>query len=198
MGKYRDSQKVALLSRNYFARIGIESLMKKTLERVIIAASVSTYAELDRVLQRQKIEMVILIECNQDMAGVDWFRKITALKKNHPHLLLGICSAQATSLPLIKGYIDRYLCLDQSIVNWKIHINQLLQSDNRVPQASKQYLDLSEIEWLILKEIKAGKKMQHIAEKNKLSYRKVSALKNAAIRKLGLRNKTDLLVFLTR
>ncbi|NIY47843.1 LuxR C-terminal-related transcriptional regulator [Cedecea colo] len=196
--KYKDSQKVALLSRNYFARLGVEILIKQTHDRVNVAASVSNYIDLDRVLKTQAIELVILVECNQDMAGVNWFRYITALKKKYPRLRLCMCSAQATSLPLIKGYIDAYLCLDQSMMNWQLHINQLLASDSRPPETSKQYLDLSEIEWMILKELKEGKKMQHIAERNHLTYRKVSALKNAAIRKLGLRNKTDLLVFLTR
>ncbi|MGU3521617.1 hypothetical protein ACLBW2_00725 [Enterobacteriaceae bacterium C23F] len=40
--------------------------------------------------------------------------------------------------------------------------------------------------------------LQYIAVKTENSYRKVSALKIPAIRKLGLRNKTELLVFLTR
>ncbi len=191
-------QKVALLSRNYFARRGIEILMNQCSARANLAASVSNYADLDRALETQEIEIVILIECNKDMAGVNWFRYITALKKNHPRLLLCMCSTQTACLPLFKGYIDAHLCLNQPIADWNAHINQYIASDNNAPTPSKPCVDLSEIEWMILKGIKEGKNMQCIAEGNKLSYRKVSALKNAAIKKLGLRNKTDLLVFLTR
>jgi two-component system response regulator FimZ (fimbrial Z protein) len=49
----------------------------------------------------------------------------------------------------------------------------------------------------VLKAIKAGDSLREIAEKTEISYRRVSALKNSAIRKLGLRNKTELLLFLT-
>ncbi|HDW1381437.1 TPA: fimbrial protein, partial [Enterobacter asburiae] len=52
-------------------------------------------------------------------------------------------------------------------------------------------------EWRVLKELRKGLDMRYIAETEQLSYRRVSALKSSAIRKLGLRNKTDLLVFLT-
>lgn len=58
-------------------------------------------------------------------------------------------------------------------------------------------LSLTPDEWRVLKELRNGVDMRYIAEIEKISYRRVSALKNSAIKKPGLRNKTDLLVFLT-
>ncbi|EKL0726082.1 fimbrial protein, partial [Enterobacter hormaechei] len=58
-------------------------------------------------------------------------------------------------------------------------------------------LSLTPGERRVLKELRNGLDIRYIAELEKLSYRRVSALKSSAIRKLGLRNKTDLLVFLT-
>ncbi|MFY7344208.1 helix-turn-helix domain-containing protein, partial [Enterobacter cloacae complex sp. IR5434] len=65
------------------------------------------------------------------------------------------------------------------------------------PQKQPAALSLTPGERRVLKELRNGLDIRYIAELEKLSYRRVSALKSSAIRKLGLRNKTDLLVFLT-
>jgi two-component system response regulator FimZ (fimbrial Z protein) len=193
-----DSHNIVIFSRNYYALNAVRILVSQTLKNVTVIACVSDTSELDDILSGNEVHIVILVECNQDMADSYWFRYASVLKKTYPHLFLCLCSSQSTSLPLLRRYIDSYFFLNDSISKWQSHIRRFLEKENARPKNVSNRLNLSEIEWAILKGIKGGDKLQHIAENNNLSYRRVSALKNVAIRKLGLRNKTELLVFLAR
>ena len=105
-------------------------------------------------------------------------------------------SAPANSWLWIRGDIDAYISLQEPLYHWRACLLKMVDSRYR-PKKKPTALSLTPGEWRVLKDLRKGLDMRYIAETEQLSYRRVSALKSSAIRKLGLRNKTDLLVFLT-
>ncbi|WP_435927843.1 helix-turn-helix domain-containing protein [Dryocola sp. BD613] len=197
MKKDMDCQNIVLVSCNLYALMGLESLINQCTESVKLTASVNHYTDLASLLSTQRIDIVILIHCNQAMAGMNWFRYITELKIKFPHLFLCMYSSHTTILSPVRDYSDAFFCFDESVESWQKHFSQLLESAKKAPKALNKKLSLTALEWLILKEIQKGRRNQRIAEKTHLTYRKVSALKSRAKRKLGLKNNTELLLFLT-
>lgn len=196
MNNIHGNHSIILMSNNHYALEGVRHLISQFHKQINIAASVSSYQELANVLRKRKPDMVMIIECNQISAGVDTFKYISEIKIRHPKVLLSLHSSQPTSLSLLADYIDAYFSLDESIERWHEHLLTLVKTKMIFPDTNKRQDYLSPLEWLILKEIRQGKKNQLIADSNNLTYRKVSALKNRAKRKLGLRSNTDLLLFL--
>lgn len=196
MNNINGNQSIILMSNNHYALEGVKHLIAQSHNQINIAGSVDNYQELANVLCKRQVDMVMIIECSQITAGVDIFKYISELKIRHPKVLLSLHSSQPTSLSLLADYIDIYFSLDEPVEKWREHLLALVKTKMIFPDINKKQVYLSPLEWLILKEIRQGKKNQLIADTNNLSYRKVSALKNRAKRKLGLRSNTDLLLFL--
>lgn len=189
---------VALLSGNHFALTGMKALMSQTGQHINVAISARTFPELKTQLSDNHIDIIVLIECNQDMAGIDWLKHVSEIRKQYPRLLIWMCTAQTASLSLFNDYVDAWFSLRETLIKWQHHLYRLRNVVLREPKKLSRDINLTALEWTILKDVKRGITIQHIAQRNNISYRKVSLLKNIAMRKLGLRNKTALLVFLTR
>ena len=107
-----------------------------------------------------------------------------------------MCSDDVNSLFLAAGNIDAFFSLREPIASWRKNITRLINDDYQQPMPESTAFTLTQPEWNVLRELKKGSALSHIAEKEQLSYRRASALKNSAMKKLGLRNKNHLLVFL--
>ena len=171
---------IALLGGDHFARQGIAALLKNIVPAMQITASIDNYAEIETILA----------------AGYDCLKYIRKMKVLYPDVLICMYSAPANSWLWIRGEIDAYLSLQDPLYHWRASVLKMVDSRYR-PIKKPTALSLTPGEWRVLKELRKGLDMRYIAETEQLSYRRVSALKSSAIRKLGLRNKTDLLVFLT-
>lgn len=186
---------IALLGNNHYARKGIASLLTLIDPTINIKISVSDCQFLDASLE-EKIDILFLSSTEQHSTSLDFLKFINDIKNDYPELITCMYSAQANSLLWVRGDIDAYISLQEPIYYWRASLLKMVDSRYR-PTKKPLALSLTPIEWRILKGLKKGLGIKYIAESEKLSYRRVSALKNSAIRKLGLRNKTDLLVFLT-
>ncbi len=187
---------IALLGGDHFARQGIAALLKRIAPTMQITASIDNYAETAKILVAAPVDVIFLSETEKFHAGYDCLKYIREMKIIYPDVLICMYSAPANSWLWIRGEIDAYLSLQDPLYHWRASVLKMVDSRYR-PIKKPTALSLTPGEWRVLKELRKGLDMRYIAETEQLSYRRVSALKSSAIRKLGLRNKTDLLVFLT-
>lgn len=188
---------IALLGGDHFARQGIAALLLKNIVPTMqITASIDNYAEIETILAAAPVDVIFLSGMEKYHAGYDCLKYIRKMKVLYPDVLICMYSAPANSWLWIRGEIDAYLSLQDPLYHWRASVLKMVDSRYR-PLKKPTALSLTPGEWRVLKELRKGLDMRYIAETEQLSYRRVSALKSSAIRKLGLRNKTDLLVFLT-
>jgi len=187
---------IALLGGDHFTRQGIAALLKNIAPDMQINASSNDYAELEKMLTATPVDVIFLSGTDKYHAGYDCLKYIKKMKVLYPGVLICMYSAPANSWLWIRGEIDAYISLQDPLYHWRASVLKLVDSRYR-PLKKPTALSLTPGEWRVLKELRKGLDMRYIAETEQLSYRRVSALKSSAIRKLGLRNKTDLLVFLT-
>lgn len=187
---------IALIGGDSYARQGIAALLQSIDSTFQIIVSAGDYHQCDKALEENNIDILILSGTEKNSPGFECLKYIKKIRTKYPHILICMYSVSSESLLWIRGDIDIYLSLQPPIYKWRAHLL-------RMPVARFQRdikpiaLSLTPGEWRVLRELKNGLDIRYIAEREKLSYRRVSALKSSAIRKLGLRNKTDLLVFLT-
>lgn len=193
---YRRHLNIALIGGDHFSRQGIASLLKSIDPQMQINASVSEYTEIETILATRKVDVLLLSGAEKYLAGFDSLKYINKIRANYPRVFICMYSAPANSLLWVQGDIDAYISLQEPIYHWRTSLLKMVDSRYQ-PKTKPTALSLTPGEWRVLKELRNGLDMRYIAEIEKLSYRRVSALKSSAIRKLGLRNKTDLLVFLT-
>ncbi|HBU6132207.1 MULTISPECIES: helix-turn-helix transcriptional regulator [unclassified Enterobacter] len=187
---------IALLGGDHFARQGIAALLKNIAPTMQITASIDNYAEIETILAAKPVDVIFLSGTEKYHAGYDCLKYIRKMKVLYPGVLICMYSAPANSWLWIRGDIDAYISLQDPLYHWRASVLKMVDSRYR-PTKKPTALSLTPGEWRVLKELRKGLDMRYIAETEQLSYRRVSALKSSAIRKLGLRNKTDLLVFLT-
>lgn len=187
---------IALLGGDHFARQGIAALLKNIVPTMQITASIDNYEEIETILAAAPVDVIFLSGMEKYHAGYDCLKYIRKMKALYPDVLICMYSAPANSWLWIRGEIDAYLSLQDPLYHWRASVLKMVDSRYR-PIKKPTALSLTPGEWRVLKELRKGLDMRYIAETEQLSYRRVSALKSSAIRKLGLRNKTDLLVFLT-
>lgn len=186
---------VALIGNNYYARQGIALMLQEIAPTIRIKVSVSDHRLLDLALKKEE-KLNILFFSGSDSPRFDSIQYIKELKNSYPDLIICIYAMQTNSLSWVRGGVDSYISLQAPIYHWHTSLLKMLDP-YYLPKKRPVELMLTATEWKVLKELKNGVDIRYIAEREKLSYRRVSAVKSSAIRKLGLRNKTDLLVFLT-
>ncbi|WP_152082739.1 LuxR C-terminal-related transcriptional regulator [Enterobacter oligotrophicus] len=187
---------IALMGGDHYARHGITTLLRSVNPDSQIKISVGDYQQLDTALSSNRIDILLVSGAEKYHTGYDCLKYIKNIKANYPEVIICMYSAPANSLLWVRGDIDAYISLQDPIYQWRAKLLKMVDSRHR-PKKKPAALSLTPGEWRVLKEIRNGLDIRYIAELEKLSYRRVSALKSSAIRKLGLRNKTDLLVFLT-
>ncbi|WP_370967175.1 helix-turn-helix transcriptional regulator [Enterobacter wuhouensis] len=187
---------IALMGSDHYARHGITTLLRSISPELEIKISVGDYHQLNTELSATPIDILLMSGAEKYHTGYDSLKYIKRIKANYPDVIICMYSAPANSLHWVRGDIDAYISLQDSIFRWRATLLKMGDSRFR-PKKKPAALTLTPGEWRVLKELRNGLDMRYIAEIEKLSYRRVSALKTSAIRKLGLRNKTDLLVFLT-
>ena len=187
---------IALMGGDYYARVGIATLLTSITPDSQIKISVEDFQQLDAALSSFRIDILLVSGADKYHIGYDCLKYIKKIKANYPGVIICMYSAPANSLLWVRGDIDAYISLEEPVYRWRARLLKMVDSRYR-PRQRPAALSLTPGEWRVLKELRNGLDIRYIAEVEKLSYRRVSALKNSAIRKLGLRNKTDLLVFLT-
>ncbi|MEH0886909.1 LuxR C-terminal-related transcriptional regulator [Enterobacter sp. UNJFSC 003] len=187
---------IAVMGDNHYARHGIETLLRSMKLDSQIITSVANYQNLDKALSSTHIDILMLSGAEKHSMGYGCLKNIKKIKADYPNVIICMYSTSANSLLWVRGDIDAYISLQDPIYQWRTKLLKMVDSRYR-PQKRPAALSLTPGEWRVLKELRNGLDIRYIAELEKLSYRRVSALKSSAIRKLGLRNKTDLLVFLT-
>ena len=192
----KSNYNIALIGGDRFARCGIVTLLQGITPDIRIETSDSDYSLLDNLLTTTSIDILFVSGAEKYHAGFDCLSYIKKIKANYPEVFVCMYSTPANSLLWVHGEIEAYISLQDPIYHWRANLLKMVDSRYR-PKTKPVALSLTPGEWRVLKKIRNGLDIRYIAELEKLSYRRVSALKNSAIRKLGLRNKTDLLVFLT-
>lgn len=187
---------VALMGGDSYARHGITALLHNIAPETRIVISAGDYRQLDNALKKCTVDILLLSGVENNRPGFDCLEYIKKIRINYPQMMICMYSVSSGSLLWVRGDIDAYISLQLPIYQWRSRLQRMIGT--RYQREDKPVvLSLTPGEWRVLKELKNGLDIRYIAEREKLSYRRVSALKNSAIRKLGLRNKTDLLVFLT-
>lgn len=192
----RQQLNIALMGGDQYAHHGITMLLKSITPEPQIKVSVRDYQQLDRELSTNHIDILLMSGTDKYQTGYDCLKYIKQIKAKYPDVIVGLYSTPANSLQWVRGDIDAYISLQDPISHWRTKLAKMAARHYQ-PNKKPVALSLTPGEWRVLKEIRKGQDIRYIAEQEKLSYRRVSALKSSAIRKLGLRNKTDLLVFLT-
>lgn len=189
---------VAIMGADNFARGGLSNLIQEISPRIHIRASVREQKVLDLFLSQTAVDILFISDNKSGIQGYDCISYLQQLKETYPGMTICIYSACSSLYFWACGAVDDYLSTDEPIYSLRYRLKRILENRrgtlNRFPV---QRMSLTHAEWKVLKGIKSGFSMHHIAHKEEIPYRRVSALKTSAIRKLGLRNKTDLLVFLT-
>lgn len=187
---------IALIGGDRFARCGITALLQGMYSGIQITTSTNDYQHLDDLLAMTKIDVIFISGIAKHHTGMDCLAYIKTIKASYPEVLIYMYSAAVNSLLWVHGDIDAYISLQDPLYRWRTCLLKVAESRYQ-PKKKSMALSLTPGEWRVLKKLRNGLDIRYIAEIEKLSYRRVSALKSSAIRKLGLRNKTDLLVFLT-
>ncbi|MGU3413103.1 LuxR C-terminal-related transcriptional regulator [Enterobacteriaceae bacterium C23F] len=194
----RRNTTVAIIGADNYARSGISSLIQDICPDIHIRASVREPKVLDLFLAQTPVDILFLSEYKAGTHGYDCISYIQNLKHEYPEMNICIYSDCNNLYVWAGGAADEYLSTNDPVYSLTYQLKRILTfrrgTLNRLPVRP---LPLSHTEWSILKGLKDGLSMHHIAANEEITYRRVSALKTSAIRKLGLRNKTDLLVFLT-
>lgn len=193
---------IALLDANHYVRYAIQSLMQELGTQRGMRVSVSNYHFLDEALQQKALESkaIDLLFFAGPESGVtyDCLEYVKETREKYPETLICMCAKQPNSLFFASNQIDAWFSLNEPLSVWRESIIKMIGTRDYKHKKRKPSLSLTENEWQVLREIRAGCSLKSIANNHKMSYRQVSALKNSATRKLGLRNKAELLVFLTR
>lgn len=189
---------VAIIGADNYARSGISSLIRDISPDIQISASVREPMELDYLLSQTPVDVLFLSKYKHGIHGYDCIRYIHSLKLKYPEMKICIYSDSDNLYTWAGGAADEYLSTNDSIYALTYQMKRILALRwGALKRLHIKPLPLTHAEWSILKGLKEGFSMRHIAENEEITYRRVSALKISAIGKLGLRNKTDLLVFLT-
>ncbi|SNY61471.1 LuxR family transcriptional regulator [Enterobacter sp. CC120223-11] len=188
---------VALSDANHFVRNAIYALLQELDAQGKISVSIRNYPLLDDALEQGDIDLVFW-SGPESGAGYGCLEYVKEARKKYPKMAICMYSQQSDVLFYVSEHIDACFSLSEPLSEWRNCIIKVINA--RVYSRKKRTAEflLTDMEWQVLKAIREGHSLQHIAVKTENSYRKVSALKNSATRKLGLRNKTELLVFLTR
>lgn len=188
---------IAFLGANHFMWYAMQSILQELSVQKGIQLSVNNYHLLDEVLEQKSIDL-FFFSGPESGASYDSLKYANELREKYPETIICMCSKKANSLFFARSNIDAWLSLNEPLSVWREAIQKILGEGDLPFKNRKPYLLLTKHEWKVLHEIRAGHSLRSIAENNNISYRQASALKNTATRKLGLRNKTELLVFLTR
>ncbi|EMB2680742.1 response regulator transcription factor [Enterobacter hormaechei] len=187
---------VALMGGDHYARNGIKTLLRSIRDDLHIIIIEGGYQELDKALSSIRIDILFISGAEKYHTGYGSLKYLKKIKATHPEVIICLYSTYAHSLLWAREDIDAYISLQNTVYQWRIKLAKMVDSHYR-PQKQPAALSLTPGERRVLKKLRNGLDIRYTAELEKLSYRRVSALKSSAIRKLGLRNKTDLLVFLT-
>lgn len=187
---------VALMGGDSYARLGITALLRSIHPETHIIVSAGDYQQLDNALKKNTVDILLLSGVENNRPGFDCLEYIKKIRAQYPQVLICMYSVSSGSLLWVRGDIDAFISLQLPLYQWRSRLLRMIGTRYK-REEKPTALSLTPGEWRVLKELKNGLDIRYIAEREKLSYRRVSALKSSAIRKLGLRNKTDLLVFLT-
>ncbi|HBI6862993.1 TPA: helix-turn-helix transcriptional regulator [Enterobacter cloacae] len=187
---------IALMGGDRYARNGITTLLRSINNDLQINIIEGGYEQLDNVLSLTRLDILFISGAEKYHTGYGSLKYLKKIKAMHPDVIICLYSTSAHSLLWVRENIDAYISLQNTVYQWRSKLAKMVDKHYR-PQKQPAALSLTPGERRVLKELRNGLDIRYIAELEKLSYRRVSALKSSAIRKLGLRNKTDLLVFLT-
>ena len=191
---YKD---IAIMGPDSFARQGIATLLLEMGIRIRIKASVRDYEVLQMVFDKWHIDLLLISVSAPGQPGFNCLEFVNQIKSEHPEIVVCLYSAEISPLLWLRSGIDAWFSLKDSVQVWQANLLKIIRSQHHCKTEIPPPLLLTQSEWGVLKAIKSGNSLSNIALKEKISYRRASALKSSAIRKLGLRNKTDLLVFLS-
>jgi len=188
---------IALSDANHFVRNAIYTLLQELDTQGKISVSVRNYPLLEDTQEQSDIDLVFWSGLESG-TGYGCLEYVKEAREKYPKMAICMYSQQPDSSLYIRGHIDAWLSLNEPLSTWRSYIMKVIDVSTCSRKKNSGEFPLTENEWEVLKAIKAGDSLRDIAVKTENSYRRVSALKNSAIRKLGLRNKTELLLFLTR
>jgi|GEM_PF-4069864 len=189
---------IVIVSNNIFAINGIRGVMTRlNIETNVIDIDFCE-KKFWNVISNNIINIIILVECNRDMAGIRGCAFISKLKMKYPKVLLGMCSSQLSNSSFLNNYIDFHFYLDDPLVLWLKRMSQFVSIPTDGKYYKKTNAFLSVKEWVVLDGLKHGMMIGQIAKHTQMPYSSVSSAKNRAMRKMGLSNKLALLLFLTR
>lgn len=188
---------IAFLGTNHYMWYAMQSLLQELSVQRGIQLTVNSYHFLEDVLEQKSIDLFFFAG-PESGASYECLKYANELREKYPETTICMCSNKANSLFFARSNIDAWLSLNEPLSVWRESIRKIIGEGGGPLKKRKPYLLLTKFEWKVLHDIRAGHSLRSIAENNNISYRQASALKNSATRKLGLRNKTELLVFLTR
>ncbi|MTD41138.1 hypothetical protein GIX45_21450 [Erwinia sp. CPCC 100877] len=192
---------VAILGEDAYARIGVATLIREIDPKVAVKASLSNYRALEIFLNQYSVDIIILVSSYENEIGLKCLKVMHQIERDYPSIQLLVYSRQATSFLLRAQSTGGLQYVGESISDWRKRLHSLLMTNNNATQkevkkSGRDSFILNHEEWLVINDIYDGKSLASIAHCRGIHYRKVSALKMSAVRKLGLRTKNDLLVFL--
>ncbi|MFD1801672.1 LuxR C-terminal-related transcriptional regulator [Mixta tenebrionis] len=193
----RERKDIAILDPNNFTRQGIAALLLELDENITIKASVRSYDVLHMVLDKWHINLLFISENIAGQPGFSCLACLKKIKKDYPDLMICLYSEEYIPSHWLRNNIDAFFSLKDAMPVWQAKAASILKDFRRPNKYAAPRLHLTQAEWQILYGLKSGHSLTAIAQKEKLSYHRVSALKVSATRKLGLKNKADLLVFLS-
>ncbi|EKZ6372268.1 helix-turn-helix transcriptional regulator [Klebsiella aerogenes] len=187
---------IALIGGDYFARLGIASLLLKTNRHFKVHDFGNQYEILEKNILEMSIKVVFISGGSSYNIGFEKLRLIREIKTKKPDIIFCMYSKPACSLLWLQGDIDFYISLMDPIYYWRTFLFKIFNYDLHTKKNIFS-LKLTQQEWKVLCDLKNGKSINQISRNESITYNRVSSIKNSAIKKLGLRNKVELLLFLT-
>jgi DNA-binding NarL/FixJ family response regulator len=192
--------RVAIIGEDSYARAGIVTLIREINPRVAVKASLNNYRALEILLGQYPVDIIILVSGYECDIGLSCLRVMHQIAYDYPSIQLLVYSRRATSFLLRAQSTGWLQCIGEPFPDWRKHLKVFLMPDGatkkEVVSARKGNFILNRDEWLVINDLFAGESLSSIARRREINYRRVSALKMSVVRKLGLRTKNDLLVFL--
>lgn len=192
---------VLIIEKCRYTRRGIASLISETKPDIGFITTVADFSTASEVINEIPMDAIFAHVSQGSIFSFhfDSLNFTRSIKEKNSETKMLIYAEKITPLFQMHYIADEFISTNESLKTWRkkmeilFHMPHLNWDNLNHDQGNFR---ITKEEWYVLISIKNGFKLKDISNAMQLSYKTVSALKIKAMRKLGLKNKNELLMFI--
>ncbi|GAB2953157.1 helix-turn-helix transcriptional regulator [Hafnia psychrotolerans] len=192
---------VLIIEKCRYTRRGIASLISETKPDIGFITAVADFSAASEIINESHMD-AIFAHVSQGNIFSFYFDSLNftrSIKEKYSETKILVYTEKITPLFQIHYAADEFISTNESLKAWRKKMEILFY----MPHLNWDKLNhvqgsfrITKEEWYVLMSIKDGLELKDISNAMQVSYKTVSALKIKALRKLGLKNKNELLMFI--